>query len=108
MRDAPPPGNQPPALTVEEARNEIAAHFVEQKEKLNARIEAKQEVGANVASQLDKTIISLSGGALVFSMTFVDKLAPANLGVEAAVRQLGVLRCCDHCCHACDACRSNR
>ncbi len=35
--------------------------------------------GAEVAETLDKTLVSLSGGALVFSMTFVDRLAPAKL-----------------------------
>jgi hypothetical protein len=35
--------------------------------------------GAEVAGTLDKTLVSLSGGALVFSMTFVDRLAPAKL-----------------------------
>src|SRR5204862_8132969 len=35
--------------------------------------------GGEVAGTLDKTLVSLSGGALVFSMTFVDRLAPAKL-----------------------------
>jgi hypothetical protein len=35
--------------------------------------------GAEVSAALDKTLVSLSGGALVLSMTFVDKLAPAKL-----------------------------
>ena len=35
--------------------------------------------GAEVSAALDKTLVSLSGGALVLSMTFIDKLAPAKL-----------------------------
>jgi hypothetical protein len=34
------------------------------------------EAGINRGEQLDKAIISLSGGGLVFSMTFVSALAP--------------------------------
>src|SRR6266550_5362007 len=33
----------------------------------------------DAATALDKTLLSLSGGALVFSMTFVDRLAPLRL-----------------------------
>ena len=35
--------------------------------------------GAEVAAALDKIIVTLSGGGLVFSMTFADRLAPARL-----------------------------
>jgi hypothetical protein len=35
--------------------------------------------GGEVAAALDKTIVTLSGAALVFSMTFADRLAPARL-----------------------------
>jgi anaerobic C4-dicarboxylate transporter len=35
--------------------------------------------GAEVSAALDKTLVSLSGGALVLSMTFIEKLAPAKL-----------------------------
>jgi hypothetical protein len=34
--------------------------------------------GAEVSAALDKTLVSLSGGALVLSMTFIDKLAPGK------------------------------
>ena len=37
------------------------------------------QYGAEISAALDKIIIGLSGGALVFSMTFVDRLAPAKL-----------------------------
>ena len=53
--------------------------FSEHREKLIRRLDEKVELGFKVASELDRTLVSLSGGALVFSMTFVDKLAPAKL-----------------------------
>lgn len=34
---------------------------------------------ANAAAALDKTILSLSGGGLVFSMSFVGQMAPSKL-----------------------------
>src|SRR5437899_1947191 len=37
------------------------------------------QYGAEISAALDKIIVGLSGGALVFSMTFVDRLAPAKL-----------------------------
>jgi hypothetical protein len=43
------------------------------------RIAALIERGSRVASAIDKTLISLSGGALIFSMTFVERLAPQKL-----------------------------
>ncbi len=35
--------------------------------------------GGDIAASLDKTLVSLSAGALVFSMTFVGTLAPERL-----------------------------
>jgi hypothetical protein len=43
------------------------------------RITALIERGSRVASAIDKTLISLSGGALIFSMAFVERLAPQKL-----------------------------
>lgn len=40
--------------------------------------ERRLEHGGRVAADLDKTLISLSAGALVFSMTFANSLAPAK------------------------------
>jgi hypothetical protein len=37
------------------------------------------QLGFDVSAQLDKELVSLSGAALVFSMAFVDKLAPQKL-----------------------------
>lgn len=62
-----------------EIRNKIVEHFISQRENLGARIDAKTESGAKVAAQLDRTLVTLSGGALIFSMTFIDKIAPARL-----------------------------
>jgi hypothetical protein len=42
------------------------------------RTERHLEHGGRVAADLDKTLISLSAGALVFSMTFANSLAPAK------------------------------
>jgi hypothetical protein len=67
-----------PSLPLE-VRNQIVEHFIEQRVNLGARIDSKQAVGSKIAAQLDRTLISLSGGALLFSMTFVDKIAPAKL-----------------------------
>jgi hypothetical protein len=46
-----------------EFRREIARHM-----------ESHVRYGAEVAAALDKIIVTLSGGALVFSMTFADRL----------------------------------
>jgi hypothetical protein len=73
-----PPNDSPLDL---EVRNQIVEHFIKQRETLGAQIDSKIETGAKVAAQLDRTLISLSGGALIFSMTFVDKIAPAKLAL---------------------------
>ena len=56
------------AMNQEEARREIAEHM-----------ERHVRYSAEVAAALDKIIVTLSGGALVLSMTFADRLAPARL-----------------------------
>lgn len=61
-----------------EIRNQIVEHFINQREILGKRIDSKTEMGYKVAAQLDGTLITLSGGALIFSMTFVEKIAPAK------------------------------
>jgi hypothetical protein len=43
------------------------------------RLVANIRYCAEVATSIDKTLVSLSGGALVLSMTFVDRFAPAKL-----------------------------
>ena len=55
-------------MNQEEARREIAEHM-----------ERHVRYSAEVAAALDKIIVTLSGGALVLSMTFADRLAPARL-----------------------------
>jgi hypothetical protein len=56
-----------------------AASFAEARTKLSEIIESHIKRSGNVAAQLDKTLISLSAGALVFSMTFVGIFAPGKL-----------------------------
>jgi hypothetical protein len=56
---------------VEESFSKLDKELVE-------RIERHLEHGGRVAADLDKTLISLSAGALVFSMTFANSLAPAK------------------------------
>jgi hypothetical protein len=46
---------------------------------LGEGIQRNMERAGRVAAQLDKTLISLSAGALIFSMTFVGTFAPAKL-----------------------------
>jgi len=48
-------------------------------EDLDARVNRRVDFTAKVAADLDRTLVSLAGGALVFSMTFVEKLAPEKL-----------------------------
>jgi len=60
------------AMNQEEARREIAEHM-----------ERHVRYSAEVAAALDKIIVTLSGGALVLSMTFADRLAPARLWLPA-------------------------
>jgi hypothetical protein len=73
-----PPDESPLPL---ELRNQIVEHFISQRENLGTRIDSKCEIADKVAAQLDRTLISLSGGALIFSMTFVEKIAPAKLAL---------------------------
>ena len=56
---------------VEESFSQIDKDLIE-------RIERKLEHGGRVAGDLDKTLISLSAGALIFSMAFANSLAPAK------------------------------
>lgn len=46
---------------------------------LRKAVEDANQKARESAASLDKTIISLSGGALVFSMTFAHEIAPAKL-----------------------------
>lgn len=56
-----------------------ARSFSEAKNYIAGRIDAGIARGSQVGADLDKTLISLSAGALVFSMTFVGQLAPSKL-----------------------------
>jgi hypothetical protein len=76
----PPSDLDDPELPNDE-RNEIVEHYAEQREKLGQRIDSKLAAGGIVAAQVDRTLITLAGGALIFSMTFVDKVAPAKLAL---------------------------
>lgn len=44
-----------------------------------ARFSATRSASLTLGANLDKTVIALSGGALVFSMTLVNTIAPAKL-----------------------------
>src|SRR5438552_8356700 len=44
-----------------------------------AKLGRLTELGHEIGSAIDKALISLSGGALIFSMTFVERLAPEKL-----------------------------
>jgi hypothetical protein len=57
--------------------------YDEAKRELFEAISKNIQRGSDVAAGLDKTLISLSGGALVFSMTFVNTLAPSKLALPA-------------------------
>jgi len=50
--------------------------FNDAQKRLVEQLENRIQQGGRVAAELDKTLISLSAGALVFSMTFVNTLAP--------------------------------
>lgn len=52
---------------------------MEAQKELHERAERNIDRGAIVSANLDKALISISGGALLFSMTFVGALAPAKL-----------------------------
>jgi len=54
----------------------MATTYEEAKRELMAAISRNIHRGSDIASGFDKALISLSGGALVFSMTFVTTLAP--------------------------------
>jgi hypothetical protein len=77
MSNDPTPESNSPETA--EMHNKVVRHYNEQRRYLGERIDELTETGATVAGQLDRTLISLSGGALIFSMTFVDKIAPARL-----------------------------
>jgi hypothetical protein len=53
----------------------------EAKQELAQAIVRNIERGSEVAAALEKALLSLSGGALVFSMTFVNTLAPSKLAL---------------------------
>jgi hypothetical protein len=44
-----------------------------------AKLDRITALGQEVGSAMDKALITLSGGALIFSMTFVERLAPEKL-----------------------------
>jgi hypothetical protein len=56
-----------------------AGSFRDARSKLSESIERNIERAGRVAAQLDRTLVSLSAGALVFSMTFVGTFAPRRL-----------------------------
>jgi hypothetical protein len=56
----------------------VEESFLKIDQDLADRTERRLEHGRRVAADLDKTLISLSAGALVFSMTFANSLAPAK------------------------------
>jgi hypothetical protein len=53
--------------------------LVKRRARLGPALDEKLKQGQAIAADLDKALLSLSGGALVFSMTFVGTLAPARL-----------------------------
>src|ERR1700692_3918310 len=62
----------------------VAAELIAQAEKrLDESLERNLDRGSRAAALLDRTLISLSAGALVLSMTFVRAVAPGKflLGV---------------------------
>ena len=54
-------------------------NFKDAQKRFVEHLENRIQQGGRVAADLDKTLISLSAGALVFSMTFVNTLAPHKL-----------------------------
>jgi hypothetical protein len=81
MSDQIPPDDPQDAELPIDARNDIVQHYAEQREKLGQRIDSKLAAGGIIAAEVDRTLITLAGGALIFSMTFVDKIAPAKLAL---------------------------
>ena len=61
----------------------MAVTYDEAKRGLIEAISKNIQRGSEIAAGLDKALISLSGGALVFSMTFVNTLAPSKLALPA-------------------------
>jgi hypothetical protein len=76
--------------------------------KLNALTEIVDYVdrGERVSTELDKTLISLSAGALIFTMTFVGTFAPGKRWLPLLC-SLGKLRRVDDVCCTLDAKSSN-
>lgn len=60
-------------------QDQIAARVAEARRDIARLMEEQVRHGAEVGGALDKIMVTLSGGALVFSMTFADRLAPARL-----------------------------
>jgi hypothetical protein len=58
---------------------ETARRINEERDRFVDRIRDNVNVGSAVASSLDKTLVSLSGGALIFSMTFIDRIGSTKL-----------------------------
>ena len=79
------------------AEGDIANSFIAARAKLSESIERNIERGGGVAAQLDKTLISLSAGALVFSMTFVGALAPRKLLLPLLFLAWGAFAACMIC-----------
>ena len=61
------------------ADDKSADSLAEARTKLGESIQRNLERAGQVGAQLDKTLTSLSAGALVFSMTLVGTFAPAKL-----------------------------
>jgi hypothetical protein len=60
-------------------QDQFAERIAEGRRELATHMESHVRYGAEAAAALDKVIVTLSGGALVFSMTFTDRSAPARL-----------------------------
>jgi hypothetical protein len=79
------------------SEDDSAGSFIAARAKLSESIERNVERGGGVAAQLDKTLISLSAGALVFSMTFVGAFAPRKLVLPLLFFAWGAFAACIIC-----------
>jgi hypothetical protein len=76
------------------ADDNSAGSFAEAKRRLTDNVERNIERSGRVAAQLDKTLISLSAGALVFSMTFVSAFTPGKLLLPLLFLAWGAFAAC--------------
>jgi hypothetical protein len=74
------------------SEDDSASSFIAARAKLSESIERNVERAGGIAAQLDKTLISLSAGALVFSMTFVGAFAPRKLALPFVVFRMESVR----------------